>query len=134
MKVSDSTLSQRVLVVDDSKAMRDTICQLIATLNVVAIPAENAKDAFKIFTSQPVDLLITDLNMPQLSGLDLIKVIREHSIGTTLPIILLSGQLNDEIKVQASHYGIDALLSKPFLTRELISIILTQLNANRGRL
>ncbi|MCF4009556.1 response regulator [Rheinheimera sp. UJ63] len=121
-----------VLIVDDSKTMRDSLSTLISTLNCQTVTANDGIEALNVLQLQHIDLVITDLLMPNMTGLELLTEIRKTFSSAELPVILVSGNLDKATKQQALHSGACDVLKKPFETKQLLLVVLKQLTTVRG--
>ncbi|MDX8389820.1 MAG: response regulator [Mariprofundaceae bacterium] len=119
--VEDIFAGLRVLVVDDSSMMRKLITSSIEVKGASVIETEDAISALEIIEKQHVDLLITDLVMPGMDGVDLVSYIRNDLGNLELPIILLTAVADQAIQIEALRLGADDFLVKPFSREELIS-------------
>lgn len=115
-----STLRPTVLIVDDEKRLRDFVRRNLEVRNFEAITAANGLEALAHFQNEHVDLVIIDLMMPHMNGLETIRRIRESSL---VPIIVLSALGEEADKVQALDLGADDYLTKPFGVDELLARI-----------
>ena len=103
----------KVLVVDDSGVMRKVIVRALNSLGVKdCIEAANGLDAFNLFQSENFDLILTDWNMPEKNGLELITEIR--ATGATLPVIMITTEAQKGQVVAAVQAGVSDYLTKPF--------------------
>lgn len=123
--------TERILLVDDQEAGLIAMQKTLENLGYKVISSTSSLEAFDIFRSDPeaIDLLITDMTMPGMTGKDLIGVIRK--IRTGLPTILYTGfsdQINED---EASNYGIDAFIMKPIVSSEIANTIRKVLNKRR---
>jgi two-component system KDP operon response regulator KdpE len=107
-----------VLVVDDEKSLRDFIQRNLEIRGYKVKTAGNGLEALAIFKSEFIDLVILDVMMPNMDGLETIKRIREKS---TVPVIVLSALGEEQDKVRALNMGADDYLSKPFGVKELLA-------------
>lgn len=107
-----------VLVVDDEKSLRDFIQRNLEIRGYKVNTAGNGLEALAIFKKEYIDLVILDVMMPNMDGLETIKRIREKS---TVPIIVLSALGEEQDKVRALNLGADDYLSKPFGVKELLA-------------
>ena len=107
-----------VLVVDDERSLRDFVQRNLEIRGYKVRTAANGLEALAIFKSEFVDLVILDVMMPNMDGLETIKRIREKS---TVPVIVLSALGEEQDKVQALNLGADDYLSKPFGVKELLA-------------
>lgn len=121
-----TTLS--VLVVDDEKSLRDFVRRNLEVRNFSVTTASNGLEALAIFTTQHVDLIILDVMMPRMDGLETIRRIRQSS---SLPIIVLSALGEEADKVQALNLGADDYLTKPFGVNELLARVQAVLRRTR---
>ena len=121
----------KVLIVDDQNSVRQMTRITLEELGMRQIhEAENGKDAFAIATVQPIDLIISDYNMPEMDGLGLLRAVRGHAALRKLPFILLTGRGDRELVVKAAQAGVNNYLVKPFTTpilREKIEQVLGKL-------
>ncbi len=112
-----STHSATILVVDDEKSILNFIRKNLEVRNYQVLTAHNGLDALAIFRTHAIDLIILDIMMPHMDGLEVLRRIRQKSL---VPVIILSA-LDDEIeKVQAFDIGADDYLTKPFGVGELL--------------
>lgn len=107
-----------VLVVDDEARIRQAVSILLGNSGFTVDMADNAKDAFRKATASEYDMIIMDLNMPGINGLEGIRSIR--LIRETQKIIVLTGYSTDSTRDQAMEAGASACLFKPGGIRELI--------------
>ena len=121
----------KVLIVDDQNSVRQMTRITLEELGIRTIhEAENGKDAFSTATLQPIDLIISDFNMPEMDGLEFLRAVRGHAALRKLPFILLTGRGDRELVVKAAQAGVNNYLVKPFTTpilREKIEQVLGKL-------
>lgn len=113
----------KILIVDDEPKIRNGLSRLLSRKDgweVVGV-YENAMEALKYLAVNHVDVMITDIKMPELSGLELIARIREQDKKTT--IIILSGYSDFQFAQRAIELGVRRYLTKPTDTKELIGIL-----------
>ncbi len=115
---------KRVLVVDDEKQITRMLKASLQSSGYAVVAAENGIKALEEFTVARPDLIITDLAMPMMNGLELTQEIRK--IAST-PIIVLSVRNTDSMKVAALDEGADDYLTKPFSMPELLARVRAQL-------
>ena len=106
-----TTLSRRILFVDDEETLRDTIEEMIMILGYDVELAKDAKEALEIAQKEYFPLIITDLMMPEIDGTQLCKQIRE--INETAVIYAISGFLTEVDSDQLKSVGFDGHLCKP---------------------
>ena len=116
-------MTPRVLTVDDSASIRLTINATLSAAGYAVTEANDGAQGLKIAQSQPFDLIITDLNMPEMDGLQMIEEIRKGSAAAGVPIIFLSTESDGEMKARAKAAGATGWLTKPFDPENLIKIV-----------
>jgi two-component system KDP operon response regulator KdpE len=109
---------QRILVVDDEPQIRRVLRTSLATRGYEVRVAADGESALDTFRDWPPDLVITDLSMPEMDGIELCRRLRQLS---QLPIIVLSVKDEEKIKVQALDEGADDYVTKPFSIDELLA-------------
>ncbi len=107
-----------VLVVDDAKSLREFVRRNLDVRGYRVVTAVNGADALEKFQAHKIDLVILDLIMPQMDGLEVIQRLRLHS---NVPIIVLSALGEENTKIQALNRGADDYLTKPFGVGELLA-------------
>ena len=108
----------KVLIVDDEPQIRRFLRASLQSHDYDLVEAENGKEAIKACTTQKPDLVILDLGLPDIDGLDVIKSVREWS---TVPIIVLSIRSDDADKIEALDRGANDYVTKPFSMGELLA-------------
>ncbi len=111
-------MPQRILVVEDEKPLREFVARNLSVRGYEVMQAANGMEALAIFQNQPLDLIILDLMMPHMDGLELTQRIRRIA---TVPIIVLSALDEERDKVAALDLGADDYLTKPFGVEELLA-------------
>jgi two-component system chemotaxis response regulator CheY len=105
----------KVLVVDDQSSMRAVTRMALEKIGVRLIhEAENGQVALQKAVGQPLDLIISDFNMPEMDGLGLLRAVRGHPAVRKLPFILITGRGDRELVVTAAQAGVNNYLVKPF--------------------
>ena len=111
-----------VLVIEDEKSICDFIAKTLNASDYKAVTAGSGKEGLAILTSALPDLVLLDLGLPDMDGIDIIKQTREWS---SLPIIVISARVQEREKVAALDAGADDYITKRFGTDELLAIIRT---------
>lgn len=106
-----------ILVVDDNEVIRDVVNYTLHKQHDVTL-ANNADDAIKLTQEKQFDLIITDIKMPGMNGLDFVKEIRKNSSYTNTPILVLTANLPD-YKGDIKESGASGWIIKPFKPEEL---------------
>jgi two-component system, OmpR family, KDP operon response regulator KdpE len=111
---------QRILVVDDEPQITRVLRRSLATHGYEAQAAAGGEEALKVFREWAPDLVITDLSMPDMGGLELCRRLRAVS---RIPVIVLSAKGEERLKVEALDVGADDYVTKPFGMDELLARI-----------
>jgi two-component system chemotaxis response regulator CheY len=115
-----SAAALKVLVVDDQNSVRQMTRLTLEQLGVRHIhEAENGRTAMDTAALQPLDLIISDFNMPEMDGLGLLRAVRGHPVARKVPFILLTGRGDRELVVTAAKAGANNYLIKPFTAATL---------------
>jgi two-component system chemotaxis response regulator CheY len=112
-----------ILVVEDSKPIRCMLKNILIGAGHVVFEACDGKEGLDISASSSFDLVITDVNMPEMSGLELAKQLRQTSDYKFTPIVILTTESSDEFKIKGMEAGATAWLTKPFSPNKLIEVV-----------
>ena len=113
-------MSKTILVVDDSPTTRSLIASnLSETGDYDVIEAASGFEALKVLPSRKVDLIITDINMPDINGLELISFVRENPIYSAIPTMIVTTEDSAEDRRRGMQLGAREYVIKPFTVEEL---------------
>jgi two-component system response regulator FixJ len=112
---------KQVYVVDDNEAVRDSLLALLTSNGLSARTFTSGKEFLAHSERLGRSCLILDLYMPELSGLELLKLLRAR--GNRIPVIAISGRRTPALDADIEHEGVLAILSKPFDEDDLLSLI-----------
>ena len=101
----------RILLVDDEEIILRGMTRLLDILQHTCVCVSNGQEALQVIEGQPVDLVISDIQMPRMDGFQLVRAIRD--IRPELPIILLTGAIVDGMEEEGARQGIYAIYRKP---------------------
>src|SRR5262245_1027408 len=126
----------RILVVEDSVSMRAFVrstleSRLSDAEEVEVVEAASGFDALRLLPRGPYDLVITDINMPDINGLELVQFMRKSELHRRTPIVLISTQSSERDRQRGLKLGANSYLAKPFGTTALIADV-ARLLAGRG--
>ena len=127
--ISDSTLAARVLFVDDLPELRRTMSRSLRALGHLVVEAEGARTALDAAQAQHFDVVLSDVMMPEVNGLELLRSLRERD--PSLPVVLMSTLPTADIAHQAMASGAFAYLAKPVAPDLLRATIARALGARR---
>jgi len=107
----------KILVVDDFSTMRRIVRNLLVELgfsNPLIQEADDGENALVMLRSQPFDLVVTDWNMPNMTGIDLLRAIRAEEALKGLPVLMVTAENNRDQIIAAAQAGVNGYIVKPF--------------------
>ena len=111
-----------VLIVDDSPTMRRMVMSSLKGLGTIRFSeAGSGLEAIERLALSPVDLMILDLNMPEMHGIEVLQFVRAHKAYRQLPVVVLTTRGDDASRAEASASGATDYLTKPFQAKELLA-------------
>jgi two-component system, chemotaxis family, chemotaxis protein CheY len=117
-------VSKKILIADDSPTMRSLLCATIAAIgDYEVLEAVNGFEALRILPREKVDMVITDINMPDINGLELVSFIRGNPQYKNLPLLIVSTEGSERDQQKGLSLGADGYLTKPFDPNELQAFI-----------
>jgi two-component system OmpR family response regulator len=122
-------MSHRSLVVDDDPHIRDVICFALEKAGMKVAAAQDGADAMAQFERTPADLIVLDIGMPEMDGLEVCRQLRRKS---EVPILFLSARSDEIDRVLGLELGGDDYVTKPFSPRELVVRVNTILKRAKG--
>jgi len=120
---SPMVLAGRALVVDDSRAIREAMTSMLGREGWIVDVAEDGARALQMTRQLRYDLVVTDLEMPELNGFDLIARLRDDARFKTTPIVIITSRANPEHRRRAKELGVRALVAKPITRRKLLEAL-----------
>lgn len=112
----------RIMAADDSASIRQMIAFSLRQANYDVIEAENGRDAIRKLNGATVDMLITDLDMPEMGGMELVRRVRAVPKYRLIPIIVLTTESDPSLKQKIRKLGANGWITKPFKPKQLVSI------------
>ncbi len=116
-------MSKRILTVDDSSTMRQMVNFTLSEAGYEVVEASDGQEALSKISDNPVHMMITDLNMPQMDGITLIREIRAKEDYKFIPIIMLTTESQTEKKMEGRAAGATGWIIKPFTPKQLINVV-----------
>ena len=116
-------MAKTFLVVDDSASMRQLVSFTIKDAGYDVLVAENGKDAIGKLAGKKVDMVITDLNMPEMDGIELIKQLRGMADYKFAPIVMLTTESQESKKQEGKQAGASGWIVKPFSPEQLLDVV-----------
>ena len=112
-----------IMIVDDSETVRQVLQLTLTNAGFDVIEAEDGVEALQKLSAAKVDMLITDLNMPNMDGLELIKKVREEGAHRFTPIVMLTTESSEEKKLAGREAGASGWIVKPFKPEQLLKVV-----------
>jgi two-component system chemotaxis response regulator CheY len=116
-------MAKTIMVVDDSTSMRQMVNFTLAGAGYQVVEASDGMDALAKSSVQKVDLFITDLNMPNMDGIQLTRQLRAAAPYRFTPIVLLTTESQQEKKMEGKAAGATGWIVKPFQVEQLIAVV-----------
>lgn len=117
------------LVVEDSAIMRGIIVSSLANLQQIrSVEVANGFEALRALPQEKFDIILTDINMPDINGLELLSFLKNHPYYRSIPVVIISTEKSETDRKRGFELGADDYLTKPFEPGELEKIIRRLLN------
>jgi two-component system chemotaxis response regulator CheY len=123
ISVEDSGVGARVLIVDDSRSMRQMVRAALEAAGHQVAEGEDGRAALALLEKAPVDLVVSDVNMPEMDGIALTRAIRQRPAHRFTPILILTTEHTDEMKQRGRAAGATGWLVKPFNPAQLRQVV-----------
>lgn len=116
-------MGKRVMTVDDSATVRQVLKMTLSKAGYDVVEAIDGADALNKLSADSVDMLVTDLNMPNVDGIDLIQQVRRKPGNRFMPIIMLTTVSQPEMKTAGKAAGASGWITKPFNPDQLLAVV-----------
>ena len=116
-------MSKTILVVDDSASIRQVVKMALSGAGYQVIEASDGREALKKLDGTKIHLVISDVNMPNMDGITLVKEIKKISTYRFTPIIMLTTESQDSMKLQGQAAGAKAWVVKPFQPQQMLAAV-----------
>ena len=116
-------MSKSILIVDDSESIRELVALTLESSGYQIEKGIDGKDALRFLDGRSFDLVITDLNMPEMDGIELVREIRKHQLYSTVPILMLTTESQAARKDEAKAAGATGWIVKPFVQDKLLQVV-----------
>ncbi len=124
----------RILIVEDSGTMRSLLVQALEGVdpNVKIDEAQNGFEALRMLPRERYDLILTDINMPDINGLELVSFVKGNETYATIPLVIVSTEGSERDRAKGPDLGAEGYLVKPFEPRELQELVADLLDLSQG--
>jgi len=110
----------RVLIVDDSNFIREFLKQQMKRMGAMCVEAADGREALQMLHKEhSFDVMLVDVNMPVMGGLECVRVLREQGLWTAMKVMMVTTEADNSFICQALEYGADEFLMKPFTPQAL---------------
>jgi two-component system, chemotaxis family, chemotaxis protein CheY len=116
-------MSKRIMTVDDSASVRQMVSFTLKGAGYDVIEAVDGKDALSKLNGSPIHMIVTDLNMPNLDGIGLIRQVRANPSHKFVPIIMLTTESQETKKLEGRSAGATGWIVKPFKPEQLLNVV-----------
>jgi len=115
--------AKKIMAVDDSPSIRQMLSFTLKQAGYEVVEAVDGKDALAKFAAENVQMLITDLNMPNMDGITLIREVRKNAANRFMPIIMLTTESQETKRQEGKAAGASAWIVKPFKPEQLLGVV-----------
>lgn len=116
-------MGKRIMTVDDSPTVRQMVGLTLREAGYEVVEAVDGVDALRRLEQESVEMLITDLNMPRMDGVGLIRAVRSNPANRFIPIIMLTTESHDLKKQEGKAAGASGWIVKPFKPEQLLGVV-----------
>jgi two-component system chemotaxis response regulator CheY len=116
-------MSKVILIVDDSASVRQLVGIALRECGYSLIEAQDGADALKKLAAQKVDLVVSDVNMPNMDGITMVKAIKQMPNYKFMPVIMLTTEGDEGKKLEGKAAGAKAWIVKPFRPEQLVKAV-----------
>lgn len=116
-------MAKLIMTADDSASVRQMVSFTLKQNGYEVIEAVDGSDALNKLKAKKIDMLITDLNMPKLDGIGLIKGVRTSALNKFIPIVMLTTESQDSKKSEGKSAGATGWIVKPFKPEQLVAVV-----------
>lgn len=116
-------MPKKILIVDDSESIREVVSFTLENEGFEVLVANDGTDALKFLDGREIDMIITDLHMPEMDGITLIKHVRAMEAYQRIPILFLTTESQTAKKMEAKEAGATGWIIKPFVPAKLIAVL-----------
>ncbi|MFH0730007.1 MAG: response regulator [Pseudomonadota bacterium] len=116
-------MPKTILIVDDARSMRGLVSMTLKGAGYEVIDACDGQDALAQITGKKIQMVITDLNMPNMNGIELIKALKSDPAFKFLPMVMLTTESDDAKKKEGQMAGAKAWIVKPFKPETVLNVV-----------
>lgn len=121
----------KVLIIDDDKSMASYCSAILENAKIKVMCLDSPFDVFEYIINFDPDVILLDMYMPNISGIEMSSIIRQHQAFSTIPIVIMSGETDINKQFRTRSAGADDFILKPFKPHHLVDIILNRIHRSR---
>ncbi len=116
-------MAKKILLVDDSVSIRQVAGIALRRAGYETVEASNGKEALGLLDGNKLNLIISDVNMPVMNGIEFLKAVKQHPTSKFTPVVMLTTEAGDDLKQQGRAAGAKAWIVKPFQPQTLLDAV-----------
>ncbi len=116
-------MAKKILLVDDSASIRQVAGIALRRAGYETVEAANGKEALGLLDGNKLNLIISDVNMPVMNGIEFLKAVKQHPTSKFTPVVMLTTEAGDDLKAQGKAAGAKAWIVKPFQPQMLLDAV-----------
>jgi two-component system chemotaxis response regulator CheY len=116
-------MAKKILLVDDSVSIRQVAGIALRRAGYETMEASNGKEALGLLDGNKLNLIISDVNMPVMNGIEFLKAVKQHPTSKFTPVVMLTTEAGDDLKQQGRAAGAKAWIVKPFQPQTLLDAV-----------
>jgi two-component system, chemotaxis family, chemotaxis protein CheY len=116
-------MAKKILLVDDSASIRQVAGIALRRAGYETVEAANGKEALGLLDGNKLNLIISDVNMPVMNGIEFLKAVKQHPTSKFTPVVMLTTEAGDDLKAQGKAAGAKAWIVKPFQPQTLLDAV-----------
>lgn len=116
-------MAKKILLVDDSASVRQVAGIALRRAGYETLEAVNGQEALGLLDANKPNLIISDVNMPVMNGIEFLKAVKQHPTSKFTPVIMLTTEAGDDLKQQGRAAGAKAWIVKPFQPQTLVDAV-----------
>ncbi|MFO1456389.1 MAG: response regulator [Steroidobacteraceae bacterium] len=116
-------MAKKILLVDDSASVRQVAGIALRRAGYETLEASNGKEGLALLDGGKLNLIVSDVNMPVMNGIEFLKAVKQHPTSKFTPVIMLTTEAGDDLKQQGREAGAKAWIVKPFQPQTLLDAV-----------
>ena len=123
----------RVIIIDHDPNMRELLRMHLSRAGVAAEVARDAAAGIRLIVARPPDVLVLDLMLPDLGGLEILEAARGDPVTKDLPVVVITSRQDEDTYIEAKRLGANVFLNKPFTSEQLVDAVLGQIAQRKAK-